>query len=97
MSARAESFRKCIECGMLFRTVDPTVSLCGSCEKSRLEQAKKSVRRYQRRTSYGVIPLTAFVRKLENYNAKHKTCYSYGQALVALAAGIINPKEFDNC
>ena len=90
----------CADCGKTFRTDSGDTRLCLSCEKKRLAAAKnygrKKKRKRKQSRSYDIISIKRFVSLLDRYNERHNTRYTYGQAMAALAGGIIDSDEFKN-
>lgn len=88
-----ELFTKtCLYCGLIFRTDNPDAKYCHTCQK----KGKAAEIKPKRRITSPVCDLTlgAFCGALERYNARHRTCYTYGQAVALIYGGHISRKEF---
>ena len=98
MSKWYRTVESCDDCGKTFRTDSGDARLCRNCEKKRLEAAeldrRKKKQKRKPKKSYDIISIKRFVYLLDRYNERHNTRYTYGQAMAALASGIIDSDEF---
>lgn len=99
MNKRFLITKKCAECGLMFRTDSADTLICRSCERERLAGAGVGGRRKKQRKKKAlpireVMPLKEFVSALDKYNERHKTQFTYGRAMAAIASGIIDADEF---
>ena len=93
----------CRICGTRFEPAKPRQRICNGCQVKNFKKSQqvyreenfKAVHKQRRRVStYNVMPVRKFVILLDRYNEKHKTKYTYGQAMQCLADGTIDEKEF---
>lgn len=85
--------KECKRCRKVFRTDNKAVYVCTECkEKNKEKHSRKRIKTVFK--VYGSrsrdISIRNFVHRLNLYNDKHGTSYTYGQAVMLMDKGEIN-------
>ena len=72
--------KKCRECGLVFRTDNPHILKCPTCQKGKAPNKNNN----KGTPSICRISLAVFMYCLTKYNAENSLCLTYGQAVSLL-------------